>query len=209
MLWVSIMKITESVESIDGTMANTYVIRHDGKIVLIDTGMKSSAKKIIDFFDKHEEKPDAILITHYHPDHIGGLARLVEKYDPEVYVHSKEVEVLRGNQKITPAKSFLSKMVSTVTSVEPVEKVESLEKMPFTWIKVVETQGHTPGSTSFLYEPDSLLFVGDAVNVKGKDALINKKFSLDLGESEKSREKILSMKGKTILPGHGEPLKIE
>lgn len=203
------MKITDSVERIDGTMANTYVIRHDGKTVLVDTGMKSSAKKIIGFFEEHSQKPDAILITHYHPDHIGGLAQIVEKYGSNVYAHKNEVDVIKGQQKVQPTKSLLSKMVSGVSKSAPVEHVENLDNMPFSWIKVVETQGHTPGSTSFLFEPEKLLFVGDAVTVKGGKTNLNKQFTLDMAEAQKSQEKILSMKGNTILPGHGEPLRIE
>lgn len=203
------MKITDSVEMIDGTMANAYVIRHEGKVLLIDAGMKSSGRKIAEYFDSHSEKPDAILITHYHPDHIGGLSNLVEKYGSKVYAHKNELAFITGKEKIKPAKSILSKMVSGVSKSEPVEEVESFEKLPYKWMKAVETHGHTPGSTSLLYEPDNLLFVGDAVSVKGGKTVINKQFTLDMTEAEKSQEKILSMKGATILPGHGEPLKIE
>ncbi len=203
------MKLTDSVERIDGTMAHAYVVRHDGKVILIDAGMKSSGRKIVDFFESRSEKPDAILITHYHPDHIGGLSLLVEKYDPLVFAHSAELNVIRGKEKITPAKSLLSKMVSTVSRVEPVTKVEELEKIPFNWIRAVDTRGHTPGSTSFFFEPESMLFVGDAVTVKGNETTINRHFTLNLEEAEKSRKKILSMKDATILPGHGEPLRIE
>lgn len=203
------MKITESVEKIDGTMANVYLVKYDGKVLLVDAGMKSSARKIIEFLEKNSEKPDAILITHYHPDHIGGLSQLVEKYGSAVYAHPKEIGIIKGESRIKPAKGILSKMVTAVSKSEPVDKVESLENIPFNWIKVVETQGHTPGSTSFLFEPDSVLFVGDAVTVKGEKTSVNRQFTLDIDEGEKSRQKILSMKGTTILPGHGEPLKIQ
>lgn len=203
------MRITDSVERIDGTMANTYVVRNEGKIILVDAGMKSSAKKIIEFFDSHSEKPDAVLITHYHPDHIGGLSQIVKKYGSEVYAHQNEVDVIRGVRKLQPAKSLLSKMVSSVSKSEPVEQVENLDNLPFGWIRVVETQGHTPGSTSYLFEPENLLFVGDAVTVKGGKTSLNKQFTLDMAEAQKSQQKILSMKGATILPGHGDPLRIE
>lgn len=203
------MNITDSVERIDGTMANTYAIRHDHKVILIDAGMKSSAKKIISYFDSNSERPEAILITHYHPDHIGGLSELVRRFGSTVYTHSNEIKFITGKEKIKPAKSVLSKMVSTISKSEPVETAESFEKLPYDWMEIVETHGHTPGSTSLLFKPDNLLFVGDAVTVKDGKTIVNKQFTLDMGEAEKSQEKILSMKGTIILPGHGEPLKIE
>ncbi len=75
-------------------------------------------------------------------------------------------------------------------------------------MKVVPTEGHTPGSTSYLFEPESLLFVGDAVTVKGTETTVNRQFSLDIEKAEESRKRIISMSGITILPGHGDPLKL-
>lgn len=203
------MKISDSVEMIDGTMAHTYVVRHEGKVVLIDTGMKSSGKRIIQYFEEHSEKPDIILITHYHPDHIGGLSTICEKYKPSVYAPREELEVIRGQKKPIPAKSVMSKFVSAVSRSGAVENVSGLDELSLDWMKVVETRGHTPGSASFLFEPESFLFVGDAVTVKNQEASVNRQFSLDLEEAEKSRKKILSMSGVTILPGHGDPLRIQ
>ena len=203
------MKISDSVERIDGTMAHVYVVRHGGKVVLVGAGMKSSARKIITFLEENSEKPDAVLITHYHPDHIGGLAKIVEHYNPAIYASGLEIGVISGKEKLEPAKSMLSKFVGAVSRHEPVDGVKDLDALPFEWIKVMDTHGHTPGSTSFLYEPESMLFVGDAVTVKNNATSINRQFTLDIAEAEKSREKILSMKGSTVLPGHGEPLRIQ
>ena len=202
------MKLSDSVTSIEGSMAHTYSVEHDGQTILIDAGMKSSAKKIIDYYEGIGKKPEVILITHYHVDHIGGLALLNEKYSPKIYAPREEIPVIEGKSKPAQPKSLLSKFASVLGKTDPVLGILPVEEFSSSWIKAIPTVGHTPGSTSYLFEPESMLFVGDAVNVKGPDAVINRQFTLDIEKAEESRRKILSMSGKTILPGHGDPLKI-
>lgn len=202
------MKISDSVTRIDGTMAHAYSIEHEGQVILIDAGMKSSGRKIVDYYEESGKKPDIILITHYHMDHIGGLALLKEKYSPKIYAPREEIDVIGGKSKPIQPKGFLSKFVSVLGKTEAVSGVSPADDFSSPWIKVIQTVGHTPGSTSYLYEPESLLFVGDAVNVKDSEASVNRQFSLDLEKAEESRKKIMSMSGSTILPGHGDPLRI-
>lgn len=202
------MKVSGSVTRIDGTMAHAYSVEHDGSVILIDAGMKSSAKKIIGYFEQIGKKPGVILITHYHLDHIGGLALLKEKYSPRIYAPMEEIPVIEGKSKPVQPKGVLSKFVSVLGKTEAVPGILPLEEFSSSWMKAVPTNGHTPGSTSYLFEPEGLLFVGDAVNVKGSEASVNRQFSLDLEKAEESRKRIMSMSGVTILPGHGDSLKI-
>jgi len=46
------MKISENVELIDGTLANSYAVFGNDKTFLIDAGTKGSGKKIISYFQK-------------------------------------------------------------------------------------------------------------------------------------------------------------
>ena len=202
------MKISDSVERIDNTMANSYVIRKNGHIVLVDAGTKGTGKRIIRYFMERNEKPDFVLITHYHLDHIGGLKQIVDKFSPKVLVPPEELNVITGKEKASPANSFMSKMVSAMTRVEAVGDVKSTTDLSIDGITAVDTHGHTPGSTSYYLEDEGMLFVGDALTNRGGKLMINRGFTLDLKEAEKSREKILGFSGTTILPGHGDPLKI-
>lgn len=202
------MKVSDSVTRIDGNMVNTYSVEYDGQIILIDSGMKSSAKKIISYYEEIGKKPDTILITHYHLDHVGGLAQLQEKFSPKIYAPKEEIPVIEGKSKPVQPKGLLSKFVSVMGKIEPVSGVLPIDEFSSEWMKVVETPGHTPGSTSYMFEPEKMLFVGDAVNVKNSEAMVNKQFSLDLEKAEDSKKKIMAMSGVTILPGHGEPLKL-
>lgn len=202
------MKVSQSVTRIDSNMVNTYSVEYDGQIILIDSGMKSSAKRIISYYDEIGKKPDIILITHYHLDHVGGLAQLHEKFSPKIYAPNVEIPVIEGKSKPVQPKGLLSKFVSIMGKTDPVSGVLPAEEFSSDWITVIETPGHTPGSTSYLFGPEKMLFVGDAVNVKNSEASVNRQFSLDLEKAEESKKKIMAMSGVTILPGHGEPLKL-
>ena len=105
--------------------------------------------------------PVAALVTHYHPDHIGGtmmghriegLAELLERRGMPVYVHRKEAD---GVRKLTGlSESDLVRVDSGDTlAVGDVQ------------IRFLHTPGHTPGSQCFLV--DNKLVSGDTLFVRG------------------------------------------
>ncbi len=55
--------------------------------VVIDPG---DAQPVIDMLEKHSLKLRAILITHHHSDHIGGVETLIEQFSPQVYAPQYE-----------------------------------------------------------------------------------------------------------------------
>ena len=70
-----------------GSSGNCTFLATDRVKILIDAGL--SCKATLDRLRKIEEDPeslDAILVTHEHSDHIGGLARLANRYKIPVYL---------------------------------------------------------------------------------------------------------------------------
>ena len=62
----------------DKGYSNVYLLVKKGRLILIDTGMDKSAKKIIDYIQKLGYKPSNIshiLLTHSNMDHIRGLKK--------------------------------------------------------------------------------------------------------------------------------------
>lgn len=55
---------------------------HTDSVIVVDPG---DAKAVIDQLDKSNKKLSAILITHFHDDHTGGVDELVNKYQVPVY----------------------------------------------------------------------------------------------------------------------------
>lgn len=203
------MKITDGVHLIDGTMANCYFIENDGKGILIDAGTKGSAKKILEFLKSNSFKLDTVLITHYHMDHRGGLARVHSALKPKIYVPDLEVDVVKGKEKPKSSNTFMSKMVGSIAHPEPVEDVLPASKFKSDSIEVIETHGHTPGSTSYFLKEKGILFVGDALVNSNGELKINKTFTQDFDEAEKSRKTILESGAKLILSGHGQPYELK
>ena len=201
------MKVSENVTLIDGTMANCYDVKIEGTHVLIDAGTKKSSKKIIYYYRQIQQKPEYILITHYHPDHIGGLKNIIEEFGSKVYVPDNEIDVVMGKSKIIPTKHFLSKFVSKVMKSEPIKSAIKVTDLNINEISFLKTPGHTPGSTSYFLDSDQVLFVGDAITNRSGRAIINKAFTLDMKMAEKSKELIINREAALILPGHGKPLK--
>lgn len=201
------MKYSDNIELIDGTMANCCVVKKSGKNILIDAGMKSSSKKIIEHFKETQEKPDIVLITHCHVDHIGGLFDLETQFHPEIFVPDREVAISKGIEKMPSSAGFAS-IFTGIMKVRPVESVKSLSELKLEGVKIVDTKGHTPGSTSYYFESLKAIFVGDSIYEKGGRFEFNKSFTLDSENAEISLNKILEMHGITAYPGHGKPFVI-
>lgn len=204
------MKISDSVELIDKTMANVYVIKLEEGIVQIDSGSKSNTKRVIEYYKSKKIKPDYILITHDHLDHIGALKRVYDEFKPKVYASKIEVPIIQGHQSFDPPASYGTRILMKLFRLNPeyLENLNDFEHMDIKELKIIPTPGHTAGSVSILYEKEKILFVGDAVvNQKGVLTIVEKYIS-NMDEALKSKQIIESYAPITILSGHGQSLKI-
>jgi len=155
-----------------GPMANfVYLIGDTGthKAAVVDPAWDVDA--ILEFARKEGYEIDKILITHYHPDHLGGsmmgtnvkgAADLVGKIKAKVYVNKAEAE---GTKRVAGLSD------SDLVEVEAGD-VARIGEIP---VKFLHTPGHTPGSQCFLVEGNLIsgdtLFVGSCgrVDLPGSD----------------------------------------
>ncbi|KAF0205618.1 MAG: hydroxyacylglutathione [Gallionellaceae bacterium] len=71
------------IPALTGTYDNYIWILHDGiSAIVVDPG---DAMPVLAYLQAHQLKLSAILITHRHNDHIGGIPKLLEVYNTRVY----------------------------------------------------------------------------------------------------------------------------
>ncbi|MDR6551977.1 MULTISPECIES: MBL fold metallo-hydrolase [Paenibacillus] len=125
--------------------------------IIIDPGMnpKSLIKKIADM------DIVAILLTHAHFDHIGGVDEIRKLKGCPVYIHDLEADWLTNPKKNGSARwPDLGAPIVTDPAEFALDEGQVLEFLGIK-LKVFHTPGHSPGSVSFLY--DNHLFSGDVL----------------------------------------------
>lgn len=152
---------------------NSVAIRDDdGRIALVDCGLRRGPRHIARALAELSSDPSEIawiVVTHAHPDHVGGLAGLAARTGARVAAHEREAPYLRMGR--TPARDGShagSRAVSMVTRrfapTEVGQEMADGDVLPVAGgIRVVHTPGHTPGHISLLHERSGVLIVGDAL----------------------------------------------
>lgn len=192
---------------------NTYIVINGNSGFAVDPG--GNAEDIFAIFKKQKAKIEAILLTHGHFDHIGGVAelcRLASKDEngkenlqnaPAVFLHKDDLEKI-GSYKnlgfsmgISPEKFTPDVLLNGGETL----KIAGLD------VNVIHTPGHSKGGVCYVV--DNKIFVGDTLffmsfgrtdfydgNAKDlKNSIVNKLFTLEGNY--------------TVLPGHGEPTTLD
>ncbi|MBQ7797369.1 MAG: MBL fold metallo-hydrolase [Lachnospiraceae bacterium] len=126
--------------------------------VIIDPG--DSANLISSKCKEFGIKPEAILLTHGHFDHILAARELKEEWNVKIYSSEKEVEILEDGSKNMMLKWF--RKAFSLTPDVTLTDGETFELAGFTW-KMLLTPGHTIGSCCYYIEEEEVLFAGDTL----------------------------------------------
>ncbi len=78
----------------DVGQADAALVQYKGKNILIDTGHIDSRKKLVKLLkDRDVETLDAVLVSHPHSDHLGGMSALVDHFTVrQVYDNGEETD---------------------------------------------------------------------------------------------------------------------
>ena len=91
--------ITGGVFQIRAIGARATVVVENGEALLIDAGLRGSSGTILQGLETlglFPEQIGMVVITHAHPDHSGGLSRLVAGREIAVAVHRLEADIIAG-----------------------------------------------------------------------------------------------------------------
>ena len=196
------MQITEHVYSTHiSEDPNAYGAMHPGgtqiyfvgdpndRMVMIDSGEPYRAwrRQILEYWTELGEPAiDAILITHGHGDHIGGLDRLQEAFDCPVRCHPKLAPRLQH--------------ILGGDSVSALGARETIETGGGATLRPLFTPGHEEDHVCYFLRPDRVLFSGDNLLGNSSSSVRNlKQYLNSLSRMAKTRPQV-------VCPGHGNTI---
>lgn len=217
------MQITENIHAIkipfkllasQGKTLDRFVyayLIYGKRICLIDCGVASSEIIIFDYLKKMGRDPKEIsmlVLTHSHPDHIGGGQAVIRESGCRVAAHIDAkpwIEDVECQFKKRPILNFHSLVEGSVEVDLVLRDGDNLDLGDGQTIKVVHTPGHSRGSVSLLLKDDGALFSGDAIPIEGGVPIYE-----DVLSSIRSIRKLRGIKGLEVLlaswdePQHGD-----
>ena len=198
---------------------NSFVVNIDGRLTLIDSGYGTKFGPEVGHLIPNlkaagisPEEIETVLLTHMHPDHIGGLihadgSKVFTK--AEIVVHEAEYNYWMDENNISKdadenEQAYFMLGKAALTPYESsIRTFSNSESEPVHGIKAIEAPGHTPGHTAYLIQSsgDKLLIWGDTVHnatiqllrpdeklkmdVHPEKAIISRKRILELAANEK------------------------
>lgn len=203
--------------------------------VLIDAGMPKSGPEIKKVAEKRfgkDSKPYAIILTHGHFDHVGGVTYLIKQWNVPVYAHPLEFLYLTGEKRYpepdTSVEGGLLAKISSIYPIEPVNIKLALREIPqdgevpflSDW-KWVHVPGHSPGQIALFRERDRCLIAADAFVTVQQDSfykvLTQKKeihgppvyLTTNWEMAKESVAKLEALKPEVAITGHGPAMEGE
>ncbi len=150
-----------------------------------------------------------LALTHCHPDHQGSAAFLCERLKIPLACHEADVPAMEGKEKMYPRNRLMT--LGEIFLAGPPHRVSRVLRDGDVVgdFQVVHTPGHTPGHVIYFRESDRTAIVGDLLanfNVLTRRVQVGIPpwfFSFDWRQSRLSISRLLKLKPKLVLFGHG------
>ena len=194
---------------------NVQLIERELGLVLIDTGLSRNADAILAYIEAQERPLLAILLTHAHGDHVGGVDAILKAHPhAELYVSRRDARLLEGDKTTDPDERPL-KLKGSLPTIHslPDKRLDPGERL--FGFRVYQAAGHTPGSVAYFDEASRILFAGDAFQSHGGVAVagdVRPLFPLpglatwDKSAAVENAEKLIDLAPRHTFVGHGKSI---
>jgi len=201
-------------------VGRVYMIEDPDGLTIVDAGLPLATKSILKQLDKAGRRPSDVkrlLVTHAHPDHVGGLPKLKQITGAQVIASATERPILEGKVPIEQpppekVRGIARLVVGKPTTLEgthldrEVRDGEVIAEV-MGGLQVIATPGHTRGHIAFWQPQKRILICGDVMmNLLGL-RLPLAPVTVDMDEARRSIKRVADLQPSLVCFGHGNPLR--
>jgi glyoxylase-like metal-dependent hydrolase (beta-lactamase superfamily II) len=208
---------------------NVFALGEPGRPwLLVDAGLAGSAgliRRAVAGRFGTGARPEGIMLTHGHFDHVGAARDLAEGWDVPLFAHPLEAPYLTGRSDYPPRDPTMGGAMAQMSRLMPdhgYDLGDRLRELPadgglpglsgWRWL---HTPGHTPGHVSLYREADGVLLAADAfatMNLDSWTAYLTRErefsrpsppFTFDWNIARGSIEKLTDLEPRVVAAGHG------
>jgi glyoxylase-like metal-dependent hydrolase (beta-lactamase superfamily II) len=230
-----IEELTSDIARLRIAFVNVYFLgqpRAETPWVLVDAGLAMGAADILSVAAQRfgeDSKPEAIVLTHGHFDHVGALEPLLAVWDVPVYAHRLELPYLTGRADYPPPDPTMGRgLMSRLSPAFPergIDLGERVRPLPLRdvpgaagWVWV-HTPGHSPGHVALFRASDRALIAGDAVTTTNQESVFAVAtpqqelngppayFTIDWEKARRAVATLASLRPALVAAGHGQPMR--
>jgi glyoxylase-like metal-dependent hydrolase (beta-lactamase superfamily II) len=199
--------------------SNVYLVVAGDGLTLIDTGYKGKelmvTRRVLSL-GYSPSRITTIIVTHHHPDHIGGLAGLVEITKARVIAHAADAPYIDGRLPqpgpsrpgwFRRAARPFSGLLATRPARVDIEAGDGDELPLAGGIRIMHTPGHTPGSICVFFRERGVVFTGDLLAQRFGIRLPSIPFTVDVDQLKRSINRLAGQEFSIACFGHGSALR--
>lgn len=185
-----VVALGQNPSAFTGPGTNTYLVGTGRRRILLDPGQ--GEPRYLPVLERALERAGCeglqeIVLTHGHPDHMGGVPAVLERFGP-----------LRVSKRPWPGEDERYPVTLRAIDEGTVIRTEGAT------LRAIHTPGHAPDHLCFLLEEEGALFSGD--NVLGVGTTVIPAEAGDLADYLRSLERMLEAAPGRIYPAHGPPI---
>lgn len=225
-------EVAAGVWLVTGTDTNWSLVTDGDEVTLVDAGYPRDLPAVLASLSRIGRSPAdvaAIVLTHAHPDHLGGTERLRREHSIPVRTADAEAPHARGEvvQQVSELdilraawrpRVFLWALRIIRAGGARVERVTDVVPFPVDrpldvpgGLVPVATPGHTSGHCAFHLPDRGVLLAGDALmtahatSAHAGPQLLPRMFNHDDAAALASLERLRELPADVVVPGHGPP----
>lgn len=177
--------IAEHLYVVNTDTVDFFVYRTGENIICFDTGYRTLLiKEELKSLQIDPNQVTHVFLTHADIDHVGGL-RVFK--NAEIYLSVNEEQMIKGLRSVRSAVRS-----PRIRRSYHLLRDDDIVTVGASFVKAIETPGHTPGSMAYLLD-DTYLFLGDTCKLREGQAYAGKHYTMDYETQKESIRKLAKL----------------